>query len=244
MNPHQAKEDMAKRVKRLLACDWDYFTVTEGQAANAENYLMYDWGHSERWAEGLQAVIWMLRAQAFERMGMPLPTTSGQELTFWPRFTFSPGAKLWLGDSHVVGAEAARECFREVWNFDAHHDCGYRGRGIPGTVDCSSWMLAHRWFLPRAKLVVRYPEWKKAAFVLERSTAARVDRAFDDGAPDDRPFDGVVIAKSSSWTPPWLDPQFVAFVRACPLAPAESALYQPRTWPMEYDKQERITICA
>jgi hypothetical protein len=45
-----------------------------------------------------------------------------------------------------------------------------------------------------------------------------VDRAIDDGRALPSSFDLVFVARSSAWTPPWLDAQFEALLAAAPIA--------------------------
>lgn len=208
---------------RLLSVDWDYFFPTK--EADPEQWQLYDWGHNENWGQGLQGAIWDIRAATFLRHGYQLPTTTGEESEFWDRFTFNEGTPLYLMESHSQAAtESIMDGITCVVSYDAHHDCGYSGtlaKGVRAVVDagqvtCQDWMVAYR--LRFADLEVRYPQWRlEYPEVGDASLYEPVRMSIDDGALDPRPFDRIVVARSGSWVPPWLDQRFEGFVESCPV---------------------------
>jgi len=217
--------------KRLLVVDWDYFFPMVETTYDTPNsprgdweWQLYDWGHSETMTY-FQQDAWPPRAAAFLRNDLPLPGTSGEELTFWKRFQFAKGAQVYVADSNSQAAHAmVAEGINAVYLYDAHHDSGYRPTAQQDVaerqqVSCEDWMLAYYGWGVR-KLVTRYPRWRKVAFECEPEPAIPIDRQFDDGSPVPVTFHRVFICRSGAWTPPWLDPKFHQFVDACPAGTA------------------------
>lgn len=219
--------------KRLLVVDWDYFFPTvDGPYETTEHgrgsweWMLYDWGHSEgRMSAYFQQDAWLGRAAAFQENGLPLPDTSGEELTFWKRFRFAKDAQVYVADSNSQAAHAVvAEGVNAVYLYDAHHDSGYKPTALDSVreqqqVTCENWMLAYYEWGVR-KLVMRYPRWRVEAFGVEPDPAIPIDRQFDDGSPVPVTFHRVFICRSAAWTPPWLDPKFHQFVDACPAGTA------------------------
>ena len=209
---------------RLLSVDWDYFVpsidhdfVESGRGAR----IPYALRGGEVFSDALLDGLWDSRAAALLAGGQALPGTSGDEDAFWERFQFDPSARLYFADSHAQAAHAAvRTGVTEVWNFDAHHDCGYEGAWDDplrlGWVGCANWMCAYA--LGGASLRVRYPSWRLDAFRREVTPLCPVERTIDDGRAVPLSFDLVFVARSSAWTPPWLDEHYEAFLAAAPVA--------------------------
>lgn len=204
---------------RLLSVDWDYFfPVILGS-----NLQLYDWGHRDTNGSFFNETIWHFRAAGFLGSGLPLPGSSGAEKTFWQRFRFSRRCELYFADSHLKAIEPqVAKGVIEVWNFDAHHDCGYNA-GVVDTVlrtrrvDCGSWMIAYR-VMVGAKLVVRYPIWSPESWGQpDPPDSLEADCQIDDGLPVPVTFGRVLVARSAGWVPPWLDQQFLEFLEAAPI---------------------------
>jgi hypothetical protein len=169
---------------------------------------------------------WVYRAQQYLQYSQELPTTLGSEDRFWHRFTFAPECRLFVAESHAAAAHpAVREGVVEVWNFDAHHDAGYE-RAPEGAFANENWLMAYN---DAVRKYVRYPAWKRSAFVEEPTTLVAVERQFDDGASIPQSFDRVFVCRSSQWVPPWLDEGFAAFVASCPVSPAQDWTLEDRT---------------
>jgi hypothetical protein len=119
-------------------------------------------------------------------------------------------------------------------HFDAHHDLGYRGKAVidnleQGRVACDDWHLALLHHCPnviRSRTV--YPEWrgvdewvqsfedtnwrKAIGPILQRVSAFAWEpsKLWQD---EEVHVDNVFICRSSAWVPPYLDEDFVRFVR-------------------------------
>jgi hypothetical protein len=209
---------------RLLVVDFDYFFPVVERASDSKfphEWLLYDWNHCEA-KFYIEKFLWTIRAEAFVRRGVELPKTSGLEQTFWQRFKISPKAKLFYADSNVYAADfCVRRKVKELYLFDAHHDCGYHEKSIDRVldsdrIDCGDWMLAYA--LRDAKLHVRYPKWRAYAMQLEPEPECEVDRRVDDEQPLRMRFDRVFVCRSGAWVAPWLDEAFFKFIEAAPVS--------------------------
>jgi hypothetical protein len=209
---------------RLLSVDWDYFVPSidhEFVESVRGTRIPYALRGGEVFSDALLDGLWDSRAAALLAGRQALPGTSGDEDAFWDRFQVDPAARLYFADSHAQAAHAAlRAGVTEVWNFDAHHDCGYEGTWDDalrlGWVGCANWMCAYA--LGGAALRVRYPSWRRDAVRREVAPLCPVERTIDDGRAVQLSFDLVFVARSSAWTPPWLDAHYDAFLAAAPVA--------------------------
>lgn len=128
-----------------------------------------------------------------------------------------------------------------IINFDAHHDLGYcewkrlNEMIEEGTCTCDMWLCALLEWLPGVKVRVVYPDWlreetsikRQRKHIEERLPQYMLDKVelgfFEnkDGSVGDvvrKPGETIevttlMICRSGAWTPPWLDEQFVDFVR-------------------------------
>lgn len=171
--------------------------------------------------------IWHARAAEFIAMDFALPQTSGLEVNFWKRFSFSKDAKLYHANSNsqAMSIPESRR-IKQVWLYDAHHDCGYLGPKESvhkvfqnKNVTCEDWMIGYG-RIYGAELHMRYPKWRSYAMTAEPTPAVTVDRAVDDERKLKVKFDAVFVCKSESWVPSWLDEYYYKFIDACPLQPA------------------------
>jgi len=209
---------------RLLSVDWDYFVPSIDQEfveSARGGRIPYALSGGEVFSNALLDGLWDSRAATLLAGGQTLPGTSGDEQAFWDRLRLDPSARLYFADSHAQAAHAAvRDNVTEVWNFDAHHDCGYEGSWDDplrlGWVACANWMCAYA--LGGASLHVRYPSWRRDAVRREVAPLCPVERTIDDSRAVPLTFDVVFVARSSAWTPPWLDEHFEAFLAAAPVA--------------------------
>ena len=123
-----------------------------------------------------------------------------------------------------------------VVHFDAHHDMGYDaeqvyGQQRQGSSDCASW-LWHMIDLERvAEVMFVMPNWTKGypwTRVLEgiddryQHIEQYLDKivalTWDEWVATDRPeknetIDGAYVCRSGTWVPPWLDNEFLQFVK-------------------------------
>lgn len=207
--------------RALLSVDWDYFFPLFN--ADPKLWGLYDWGHRDAGKFFIE-MIWGIRAEGFIKNGLPLPGTSGAEKTFWDRFTFHPTAKLYIAESHVdaIKPEVHGGYMSEVWNYDAHHDCGYEKKIVLSkldNVDCGNWMLGYR-KLFKSKLHVRYPEWRSTKQACKEATPSfKPNTRMIDDMKEKNPlmFRNVFLCRSGGWSPAWLDKDFLNFIDACPV---------------------------
>lgn len=113
----------------------------------------------------------------------------------------------------------------EVWHFDAHHDLGYGREAVErmresGNITCEDWLLAAVEHGYASSVHVVYPDWRGmdewnphdvdldeargwlTGFDIQVHTWSEV-KDLDFGTPA-----GQFLARSDSWTPPYLDPEF------------------------------------
>ena len=204
----------------LLSIDWDYFvpSIDHEFLRTSGGRVPYALRIGEYFTDHMVDALWDSRAAALLARDMPLPGTSGEEQSFWERFHIAGRAVLYYADSHAQAAHGlVREGLTEVWNYDAHHDCGYEGAmgdvDRLGWVGCANWMCYYA--LRGATLHVRYPWWRRDAASRETPPLCPVDRT--EGDPT-QPCDVVFVARSGAWTPPWRDRAFFSFLDAAPVA--------------------------
>ena len=204
----------------LLSVDWDYFFPEGHISADNSNWDLWDWGHLETMM--FIETLWPMRAAAFLHRGLPLPTTTGEENSFWNRFQFAPNCWMFFAESHsCVGLVEVEEGIKRVVNFDAHHDCGYKPLGeelktlTKGRIAADNWGLFYK--LTNRKVEVIYPKWKTWAFESETPPASPVPRKFDNGRHLPV-FDRIFVCRSGAWVPPWCDGSYRQFLAACPVA--------------------------
>lgn len=205
---------------------------------------LFDWGNSELHAPTLQSILWALRKEAFANAGFDMETiaTIRPELgctlphkfleVLLSKFDLS-SSSIWMGDSHLWGFDTVVEAFhspepKKLILFDAHCDLGYSQQKIQKQIenqeyDCGSWLYhALRFNLVEEALVV-YPDWKNWAndwsfhtdFIQDFNVTATTWSEFVN-----RDIKGNVnyinVARSSTWTPPYLDREFLQFVKSIP----------------------------
>lgn len=219
---------------RLLSIDWDFF-FPEG-SLDPNQWHLFDWSHGDSGSLYLN-FIWYTRGAAFLRSGLSLPGLSGDEVDFWDRFTFSPRTRLFTADSHVHLYD--RKVYRgvtEVVSFDAHHDGGYHGTFeewlSKGEVSCENWAVALQASDVKCKVI--YPRWKSWAMTAEPEPLVPLARSVDAG--EGGHFDRIFVCRSGGWTPPWLDKQFSAFLKKCPVPQSKRIAIksiEDRTWDQE-----------
>jgi hypothetical protein len=144
-----------------------------------------------------------------------------------------------------------------IVNFDAHHDAGYVKWGElrqsikAGSCACDTWVCALMCWLDEVSFRIVLPNWMKEECeiseqvkVIHRANPKKMwSRIAVDWFMDpqqqtinsivSRPgqrlvVDGIFICRSGAWTPPWLDTQFVNFVRG-----AEREVGVKATWASE-----------
>lgn len=169
--------------------------------------------------------------------GCVTPATFAQHLgRVMPRMADAP---LWTADSHAHGLTAAQEAsargrFKPIRcvHFDAHHDLGYHDTCAEmwrkkRSVDCGSWLYGalDAGFVKSVDIV--YPdwrgmvEWKRNA--MEKAPWLKGLRrrihvyTWSEWKAANKKYEDVLLTflcRSSAWTPPWLDGEFDALIRA------------------------------
>lgn len=185
----------------MLSVDFDFFIRNEGDAAGNKMLVahpgtrnqrtiaaigVFDWGSSESFAPGLQAIQWMSRYSAIRNVGydpVALVNNVPEKGCVTPakfafeigrRFSGATDAELLISDSHAFGLSAASYARRNIgWrtklrvvHFDAHADLGYGDVNYENewkrthSCDCGSWL----WAAFRSGLIdgadIVYPDWK------------------------------------------------------------------------------------
>jgi hypothetical protein len=231
----------------LLVIDWDYFFPCYTQPDHP-HWQLYDWGHSES-RSFFYDFVWYLRAEGFERYKLPLPGTSGEEKTFWERFSFHPEAVLYHADSNAFALEEPLRAgvpenyvIESLWLFDAHHDAGYGAGAFREVLEnqrvaCDDWMLGYYLFFNNAEPLIdfrmRYPAWKTWALEAEPEPKMPLNRQLDEGKTIKQPtFHRVFLCRSGAWTPPWLDSDYATFLEAAPISKKQALQEYPllREW--------------
>lgn len=150
-------------------------------------------------------------------------------------------AEQYVGDSHAYGFCCAQYVWSlaesgpiRVVSFDAHHDLGYSDAEIADEIkrnqsDCASWLFhaIHNHMVDEAIIV--YPDWKglrefepikkykHLRKVLPKVKAYTWSQfVANNTIATDSDINLVYQARSSGWTPPWLDGEFVKFYNALP----------------------------
>jgi hypothetical protein len=201
---------------RLLSIDWDYFFPVPNPIDDKE--YLYDWSHSETVHPDLMANgIWLIRAAQFVAQKRDLPTTSGEESSFWDRFRFGQAPVLFYADSHsrIYKPEVSHKV-REIWNFDAHHDAYESVSDVieHRTVSAQNWATAFR--MSNIEIWTYYPQW--AGWMMQDKPHVEVHPQVDPGHHFRRKFDKVFVCRSGAWTPSWVEDKFWQFIESCPIA--------------------------
>ncbi len=216
------------RAKRLLSVDFDYFFMEKSQ--DPEEWMYYDWGHRDGGSLFLET-LWYHRAAYFLSNNKPLPGLTDLINTFWSRFKFAHGCKLFYAESHsAIYNLKLRRSTTEVYSYDAHHDSGYHGETETeegrsqelykyisnAKVTCEDWVVAYS--LDKIKVKVIYPQWKSWAIESEpKPLIEPTDRSFDDELPVKKIFHNIFVCRSGGWVPSWLDEHFDKFIESCPV---------------------------
>jgi len=221
----------------MISIDWDFFIphgmFRESIALPALNdtapgLFIYDWQMSEARHPGLEDAVWRTRATNFKRWGLDIVEETRPTLSV-DDFMTELSIKLddavlpaWKADSHAWAAVVARD-FHEhfgplrVVNFDAHHDLGYDNLD-PEKLACDNWALLGLENGHIQDYTLVYPDWLgkaewegvKRPHLKKFSKRIHV-QTWSEWVMTSTMLDDPQVAflcRSSSWTPPWLDPGF------------------------------------
>jgi hypothetical protein len=221
-------------VTAFLSVDWDFFIYNGAHEPQrirgdgdtwvmAPGALVYDWGHSEGHGASISEMLWTIRHQGFQRMGIDLEAATAIRTdldTFVDEVT-APGRPLFqmYADSHAWAGLVARDLSAhgeipfDVVSFDAHHDLGYHHKRGSDKLDAGNWLaqaLDHGW---ASTATVVYPDWLHELHWDKKAWGDKVTvMSWTEWlAQPDRPkFHAGFLCRSSAWTPPWHDKQFTA----------------------------------
>ena len=188
-------------MSRLLSIDFDYFVPEDP---------LHDMGHCESLM--FLSFVWGTRIGLLDKI-----KTTGDEKTFWSRVNCTQLHSAFVSETHL-DAYTVLESFKdidEVVNVDAHHDCW----PLSGdNVGCDTWGTA--WLNRRRKNKFTWirPEHEVTGLGSIASPAQpRVHSTYgDEMAAHDllqMPFDYLFICRSGCWVPPWLDEQWLRFIK-------------------------------
>jgi len=136
-------------------------------------------------------------------------------------------------DSHSFAYFVARNCHEyniqpiRVIHFGAHHDLGYHDDRVykeieEGILDCGSWLFhaINNGYVDEVDLV--YPNWRGKGEWNDWKDETHIQSIANKinvytwnewkVLPDTALVENIIIARSSHWTPPWLDIQFSQFI--------------------------------
>jgi hypothetical protein len=126
-------------------------------------------------------------------------------------------------------------------NIDAHHDMGYGDKAsvnrmvAGGQVSCDMWLRSLASMYSEMKVNVVYPNWRFEEFPISDERDAlkkvlppqvlkrtKIGAFVDDNGSVSKivnpakkiEVEALFICRSSAWTPPWLDSQFIEFVES------------------------------
>jgi hypothetical protein len=177
----------------LLTVDWDYFIDEDP---------MWDLGHKESVTH--LDLIWRARGNLIGKMH-----TTGVEKSFWKKLPVTTDCPVFVSDSHCFAYEFAKQV-DHVLLVDRHHDCWPAEKN---RIECDTWL--GEWLRRRAKRKVTWLRPKNAKMIYE------VPKVFDtrfivtDDIMTIQPYvaEIVHICRSGCWCPPWLDIDFVNFLK-------------------------------
>lgn len=220
----------------MVTVDWDFFTphgmydeITFPDGSKQPGMMVFDWQMQEGRSRELDMVTWQTRWENFTRWGLDIEKMTAPPLSV-EKFALEVSARMdgasvpgWYGDSHAWAGILARDYADlfgplEVFNFDAHHDLGYDGDASlngyrkNGHISCENWALIgleEGWI---SKYTIIYPDWLGRKEWRERNFAFGEDAItvmtwskWKSEIPEPQVMH---FCRSSSWTPPWLDPEF------------------------------------
>lgn len=191
-----------QKIKCGISIDMDFF---------CRELPAWDWGHTEDKAF-MNDVIWATRTMGgFDVKGQTDPKKYADFIPLLlpsvlekMGFVFTKKTRIGVAWSHKFAFDFFKDMQANlIFNFDAHHDCGYPGGGHNFEIDCSNWGL-HLNKSYAKTLVTVYPKWKYATD--EPASKYKCSRIhFESMVKQDFEIEGIFIAQSPSWVPPYFD---------------------------------------
>lgn len=210
---------------------------------------LFDWGHTERHGATLLEILWSTRFAGFIRQGLDPRVICGnwQERGCTSIDTFSEELRkrldidcpVMISDSHAMGIISCdykkNDEPVDLILFDAHCDLGYSSadsmyrEAKKGHCQCSTWAWhALNGNLVR-NLILVYPDWRKYVewdFIKglyhieeykDRIQTTTWSEFLNMGISGE--VDVLHLCRSSAWTPPWCDEQFMELVELFSYSP-------------------------
>ena len=182
----------------LLSVDFDFFVQEDP---------MWDLGHIEN--EFFMDFMWKARPHLFGQM-----KAEGHE-GFWDRLraSFIFGDEAFVSESHLEAHNLIKP-FKQVILIDAHHDCWEKAD--PLNITCDSWAFYAAKEM-KCDIIWVHPSWvDPQTMEVPGSVRGKVRTMTLDALLEnfsEYKIDTVHICRSGCWIPPWLDQEFIDFVR-------------------------------
>ena len=208
----------------ILSVDWDFFIPTVDA---------FDLGHHE--SEFFLSALWHTRGYLIDQM-----KTSGQEDTFWEKMreiVDLQTTEIKISESHLSAFRLVETSNEHLILVDAHHDC-WPFDARKKRVACANWVAAwiklgrHAlgiertviWVVPSKEHSKMFegtiqPGVRKNILIIHMGQLGKV--LFEDK------INVVHACRSGCWTPPWLDKNWLAFLKASGL---EIKPMDPEPW--------------
>lgn len=160
-------------------------------------------------------------------------------------------------DSHLWGYLALKQAVEEadepltVLHFDAHHDLGYKLSQVErmrnqGKVDCGSWLLAALEQGLAEEVHVVYPDWRGLQEwegsqeqpwwpTASQAQAWTWSSYLERFAGKTMQVDGIFVARSGGWSPPYLDEQLLDMISVLGHEGIVTTMGPPVSMPREWD---------
>lgn len=186
---------------RVISVDWDYF-FSDGAP--------FDWSHNEEQAFCYE-MIWHMRCSARNLMTREKAVDvfhPDQNLLnkFWDKVLVGKFHSTFITESHYdLYRILKRNRNIEIWNFDAHHDCGYAKKKA---ADCGNW--AQKLGKKIKSFHQIYPAWRKDN---PEPSPLRNPDTIQYEIPEPIKADVIFICRSSCWTPSWSDDRWLEFIK-------------------------------
>jgi hypothetical protein len=245
-NNPQLKRKETEMKLNVLSIDWDYFFP-------CIDY--FDWGHCEsRHFMVFAEMLWQVRAahkakhDAFKNR-----EAFSEDVTIYDYLQLDRkrlenfiaagpvGMRIIACESHQDLYNIFQDSLDElsIYNFDAHHDAGYGEEN--GEVNCGNWALRLHEKNILTDYHVIYPGYRK--YTEETGKVpdwANVHIEDMQCLPD--VFMYIFICRSSAWTPPWADKDWLKFIRRIRRVNRDSTFHKVEyvMESREFDYQESI----
>lgn len=189
----------------ILSVDWDYFFPDLSE---------YDWGANED-INYYYEMIWPVRYHDIgiisKERACDNVNPSGHK-DFWQKIlTNSDIKRIVITDSHKDIEILLCNGYNSIWNFDQHHDMDDRVFNLT----CANWVTALK--VPLKKYHLVYPWWRASTLIkdIPQLYFGPGPKVLEKIRPLPNPppnFDTIFLCRSSCWTPPWSDNEWIKFI--------------------------------